>query len=380
MLKQLKKKSFLRSLFFSIILLIAGTALALFHLQNAFYSAFGYDNFGDLAPEEIRSQLVDVELWENYGCFMESGTQNTSTRKVSIDNYYYIIYTGNMDDEGIDYKYMAIRVPAKYGDQMDIMAENTWNYMITSPLTFSGKIKKMDSDEMRYFKEYWQDAELTDEEIEEMTLPYYIESVEYKTAQRVLYLALFGAGILMILWSIFRTVKAAGGGYLRKLYQDMAQIGCSEKDFDEDFRTAASFAKKDMIKIGRLFTYYNVNTTVPRAIPNTKIIWAYQTTTTHRTNGIKTGTTYGVAVYTTISKAAINIPVESEAKAQLILHRLSSCFPWIVVGYSDDLANLFKRDSAGFLNLRYNTVDHVLPDYMPPDNDPYGAQQETVTK
>lgn len=33
--------------------------------------------------------------------------------------------------------------------------------------------------------------------------------------------------------------------------------------------------------------------------------------------------------------------------------------PWVVVGYTDDLKRMFNKDRAAFLNLRYNTVEHV---------------------
>ena len=95
------------------------------------------------------------------------------------------------------------------------------------------------------------------------------------------------------------------------------------------------------------------------AIPNSKILWAYQNTTTHRTNGIKTGVTYSVMIYVDGRKDAFNIGVPDETTAQNMLTRINDTLPWVVVGYSDDLKKTFSKDRAQFLELRYNTVEHV---------------------
>lgn len=359
MFENLQKISFKHSLLFSAILLIAGAVLCVFHAQNAFYSIVGYADYATLSPDEIKSQLVDIELWENYGCFMESGTKNTSTQRVTISNYYYIIYTGAWDDVDTPYKYMAIKVPASYKNRLDKMTENTYSGMITSPITFSGKIKKLDSKETQYFNEFWYDVDFNSQDIQEMTIPYYIDVTEWKIGQRLLYIALFFGGLAMILWTILRTVKAARGGYLKKIRQDIASIGCTEYTVESDFNTAAPIAGNKSIKMGRLFTYYDIYSTVPRAIPNTKIAWAYQSTTTHRTNGVKTGTTYAVTIFTDSAKAATNLNVANAAVAQLILGRLAAVCPWIIVGYSDELSKLFNKERARFLDLKFNTVEHT---------------------
>ncbi len=362
MFEEPKKMSFRKSLFLTVILMIAGAVLALWNAGNTFFAATGYVEFTSLAPDEIKDQLVDVELWETFGCYMESGSENTTTHSVNITDYNYIIYTGGVDDTDVEYKYMSIKVPAKYETKMETLTENTYNGLVTSPISFSGKIKKLDKEEYSYFEDFWEEAGFTADEISEMTLPYYIDVTDSKTGQSIFYIGLFLAGLALIAWGIFRIVKAARGGYLNSFRKDIASIGCAEYTVEADFNQAASFAKKDAIKIGRLFTYYNMKSAIPRAIPNTKIMWAYQSTTTHRTNGIKTGTTYAVTVFAEGYKSSIDISVANEAGAQEILQKFNTSFPWIIVGYSDELKALFNRDRAQFLSLRYNTVEHNAAD------------------
>lgn len=365
MFEELRKISFKKSLFLTILLLIAGVALSLFNAGNAFFAATGYADFASLSPDEIKNQLVDVELWETFGCYMESGSEDTSTHRVTITDYNYIIYTGGVNDVDVEYKYMSIKVPKKYGDKMETMTENTYNGLITSPLSFSGKIKKLDSEEYEYFEDFWKEAGFTADEIEDMTLPYYIETTDSKGIQQAFYIGLFLIGLALIVWGIFRIFKAARGSYLDSFRKDIASIGCTEYTVESDFSLADSHAKNNAIKIGRLFTYYNMKTAIPRAIPNTKIMWAYQSTTTHRTNGIKTGTTYAVTVLAEGYKSPISISVANEATAQQILQKLNTSFPWIIVGYSDDLCKLYKKDLAQFLSLKYNAVEHNAADSAP---------------
>lgn len=362
MFETLRKSSFKSSLILSVILLIGGGALALFNAGNAFFAATGYVDFTTLAPGEIKNQLVEVELWENFGCFMESGSKNTSTNKVTISDYYYIIYTGAMDDPDTEYKYMAIKVPASYGSKMDTMAESTYNGLLSNPLSFSGKIRRLDDKENQYYKDFWREAGFTSSDIEEMTLPYYIDAHASKLGQNILYLLLFLGGAALAVWGVVRIVKGSKGGYLKALRHDIELSGYSESYAESDFNTATSYAKKGQVRIGRLFTFFDVNNTQPRAIPNKKIMWAYQSTTTHRTNGIKTGTTYSVVIFADGYKDAFNIGVDNESIAQEMLQRFHLSCPWVIVGYSDDLNALFRKNRTQFLDLRYNTVEHETLD------------------
>lgn len=358
MFETIRKKSFKKVLIVSIILILAGGALMVFKAQDTFYGIFGYQDFTKLEPDEIKNQLVDIELVANYGCYLEQYEENTDTHSVKTTHYYYVIYTGAPDDVASDYKFMTIKVPARYGTQMDNMATNTYDGIPSSPINFSGKIKKLDSKEYKYFKEFWEDNEFTEEEIEEWTLPYYISMVD-KAGNNGVNFVLFGAGLFLLVWGILGIVRAFNGSYLKKLRKDITDAGYSAESLESDFNGAAVFCKKEDIRIGRLFSYVDLNSSLPRAIFNGKILWAYQNTTTHRTNGIKTGTTYSIMYFVEGQKNALVVSVPDEATAQAILQKMSTMFPWIVFGYSEELKKLFSKERSQFMELRYNKVEHI---------------------
>ena len=52
-----------------------------------------------------------------------------------------------------------------------------------------------------------------------------------------------------------------------------------------------------------------------------------------------------------------------EEKAGEILQYMYENMPAAVVGYTDELMSLFRKDYQGFLNLRYhNTTEQSMPD------------------
>lgn len=374
MFEELRKKSFKSVLLLAVLFLVGGIVLAGYNVGNAFFAAAGYAEFTTLKPEEIKNQLVDVNLVENFGCYLEEYSENTTTHYKTTTDYYYIIYTGAYDDLETDYKFMSIKVPASYGSKMDAMTENTFNGITSSPISFSGKIQKLDDEEYDYFLEYWEEMGFTTEEVEEMTLPYYINVLDSKGSQNGVYIILFLAGLALAIGGIVLIVRGATGGCLKKLRKDISAAGYTDSSIESDYANAVSYGKKGDVKMGRLMFYHGLNTANPRAIPNNKIMWTYQNTTTHRTNGIKTGTTYSVMIFVEGFKNAFSVSVPNEATAQDILKKINEMLPWVVVGYSEDLRKLYNKDRAQFLSLRYNTVEHTA---VEPGFENLGGQYNT---
>ncbi len=359
MLETLKKRSFKTSLILSVILIIAGIFVIATSFPDTLAAVSGYETFEDLEPDEIRNQLVEIDVTANFGCYMEEYSENTSTHRRTTTDLYYVIWTG--DDYATDFRYMSIKVPVRYEDEMEEIAENTYNEMRSAPLHLVGKIRKLSSEEYEYFEEYFSEAGWSAAEIEEVTLPYYIDVTGSSVANSNtgVYILLCLLGVFFIAFAIFRIVKASRGGYLKKFRKAYEDAGYSESSIESDLASATSYNKKGTIKIGRLCTYYDLSSTVPKAIANNKILWAYQNTTTHRTNGIKTGVTYSVVIFADGEKTGYTIGVPNEATAQEMLQKMNAMLPWVVVGYSEDLRKLFNKDRAHFLELRYNKVAHV---------------------
>ena len=357
MFEELKKKALKGTLLWSIILILAGLGLAGWNAMDAFYVVTGYVDFSTLESDKISNQVVKLDPTDTFGCYLEAYSENTKTHSRTTTDLYYVIWTGN--DDSTDWRFMSIKVPPRYESQLEAMADATQNGETSKSMFFCGKIKKLDSEELYYFKDYFESAGWTEEDIEAGTLPYYIDT--FSSGFGWFYVFLFIAGVGLLIYGIFRIASAASGGALKKLHKDIANAGFTEASVESDYRNAKSFDKKGTLKVGKLMTYYTAGS-IPRAIPNNKIMWAYQNTVTHRTNGVKTGTTYNVMVFGETAPKGLTFPVANEAVAQDMLNHFHLTLPWVVVGYSDELKKLYNKDRTQFLGLRYNTCEHTAVD------------------
>lgn len=373
MFEELKKKALKSSLFLTVLLFIIGAVMVGLMATNMFYIVTGYVDFTQLEPDEIKNQLVEYDMEYNFGCCIEEYEYNESTHRSTTTALYYIIWTG--DDEVTDFRYMAVKVPADYETKMEKMADNSYNYVASSPISIKGKITKFADEEYEYFLEFFEEAGWTESDIEEGTLPYYINVYENPSSANAGFIFLFSLGMILLVWAIIRIIKVCNGGYLKKLKKDIEKAGLNEASVESDYARATLVHEKCSIRVGRLMTYFMVGSDA-RAIPNDKIAWAYMNTITHRTNGIKTGTTYNVQIETE-GAGSFSIGVDKEDMALDVLKKFNAMFPWVVVGYSDELKTLYRKNRAEFLNLRYNTCEHVA---VEPGFEAFESVASTVTE
>ena len=354
MLAELKKKSIMRAIPLVLLFVIAGGVLFAAEFSNIRSLLRGHVKFETLLPDEINGDLiVEASINANFGAYMEEYSKNTKTNVTRTTDIYYVIWTG--DDDSEDYKYMGIKVPASYGGQMDRMAEATYNYEMSDTIHFTGAVNKMSSEEYQYFREYFQESDWTDEEIDEYTLPYYISVGAQTGGAATSAYVIFGIGIALIVFGVIILLYALSGGDVKAFQKEAATLGMSEMELEAEYAGARVMIQKDNLRIGRRLIFYMTGRRT-RVIVNDKIVWAYQQSTTHRTNGIKTGTTYEILVYLLNEKKARRINMPGEEKAGEVLQYMYDNIPTAVVGYTDELLSLFNKDYQGFLNLRYHNA------------------------
>lgn len=369
MLEKLKKKSIVKALPAVIILFIAGIVLIGLEVSNLKSLMRGHVRFETLAPDEINENLiVDASIDVNFGAFMEEYEENTKTHATRTTSLYYIIWTGDEDSE--EYKYMGIKVPASDEWQMEEMANATYNYEYSEPIEYSGAVNKMDSQEYEYFKEYFLESDWSEEDIEEYTLPYYISVGALTGGAAATAYGVFGIGVILIVIGLVMLIYALMGGKLKTFKKEIEESGFSQTDVEFDYESAKLFYKGDDLRIGRRFIFY-IGGNKPHIIVNDHVIWAYQQNTTHRTNGIKTGTTYEILVYSLNKKKAVHISVPNEDVGTEVLQHMNQAMPKAVIGYSDELVRLYQKDYQGFLQLRY-----YAPEQQPSQSEQQPSQSE----
>lgn len=351
MLEQLKKKSIIKALPAVIILLIAGAVMIGIEIPSFKSLIKGHLKFESLEPEEINDEIiVDASIDVNFGGFMEEYEENTKTHFRRTTDIYYIIWTGDENSE--DYKYMGIKVPASYESVMERMADATADYEYSDPISFSGAVNKMSEQEYQYFTEYFEESGWSREEIEEYTLPYYISVGALIGGAASSVYVVMGIGAVLVIIGLIMLILALTGGSLKSYKKEIENAGLSLADAEYEYQAARLFYKRTDLRISSRCIFYMTGSK-PHMIANDKVIWAYQQNTTHRTNGIKTGTSYEILVYCLDSKKTAHVYIPNENVGGEVLGYMNQIMPKAVVGYSDELVSLFRKDYQGFLQLRY---------------------------
>lgn len=353
MFEQLKKNSIKKSLAPAIILLVIGLLLAGVQLPNLMALLKGHQQFEELTPYEIKDKtIVDVNLSVNLGAFIEEWEENTTTHVTRTTDMWYVIWTGDEDD--IDYRFMGIKVPASEISKMDAMCDAYYYDEYFEPIQYSGTIQKMDKEEYSYFKEFFLESGMTEAELEDWILPYYINVGALTGGAAVTVWVFVAMGLVLIAIGVIILVSAMTGNKLKTMKKELEALGISESEAEYEYESSPDFYNGTEIRIGRRLIFYMMGST-PHVLLKDKLVWAYQNTTTHRTNGIKTGTTYSV-VLNTIEKKSMHLSVASEAQAMNILQYINQDMPWVVVGYSDDIRRLYNGDFQNFLQMHYYKV------------------------
>lgn len=352
LLKQFKKKSIKNVLPVTLILTFAAVILFLINgaaVPQLFSMFSGGTNLDDIPQTQLHNTYASSDISAVYDCFAEYESSDGQTYE------YYIIPYGTEWEN-----YIAVRVKESKASDFDAICDDTWEYLmgnedITLDRTVSvkGNVRLMDYDESKYYKDWFKDMEFNDDEIKEYAINYVL--VDDRFADDISPLRLYlmcGAGIILFLIGIWALIKACLGIYLKDIKKDFAQLGAyAEGQIVSDYENATAFGKG--IRIGRIFTY-NTSATSPRAYLNNNIAWLYQHRTKNYTNGIYTGSNYSIVLYPVKGdgKTADSFDIKKKEKER-ILEYYANNFPHIVVGFSEELRDLYHRDRNAFLALRY---------------------------
>lgn len=149
-------------------------------------------------------------------------------------------------------------------------------------------------------------------------------------------------------------VTTVKGGRLKRLRKEIADIGYSEERVEADYARKREICEAPKLDAGAELVFFNVGA-VSHVLKQREIVWVYYGATAQRVNGIKVATTYSLNLGMKNGKKYV-LGVPSEKKAISAVELLKKRFPWVVVGYSDQLENLYQKNMPEFLELVYNKM------------------------
>lgn len=348
MLEYLRKKSIKKDMPWILILILVAIVILAIQVPHMILCYSKHETFENLEWQSIHDgMMVDINMTENFGCCAEKYSEK-ATKKTTTD-LYYVVWTGNEYVE--DYRYMCVVVQPKYESQLDQMAEDYYNGKTTTPVQFSGTIRKMESEELNMLYNYFEGAGYSRSEAMDATIPYCIDTKKnvgidkvMKTLGFVFNIAVIGLFIFLLIWVI-------KGGHLIDLKKEIESSPYSLDQAAMDFDSAEEISKKPMFRKGRLFVFF-LNSATPHAFALENLVWVYPHVTTHRTNGIKTGTTYEI-MFVDKNNKRVKASMGNKKEMEHVMDYLSERLNWVIFGYSDELIRLNINQ---LMELRYNQV------------------------
>lgn len=366
MFKILKKISVEMTFIYTVVWIIIGIILLFFQAKNIKALLNGTINYDYLSTEDIQSiegkVIVDATIDLNYGAFMEEYEKNRYTFKTKTLSNYYIIL--NFDDS--DYRYMAIKLPEYYSEKMDAIEKDTYATLASEDtsshnnyIQVSGVLRQMNRTELKYFKEFFSLSGFSSAEFDEQTIPYIIVEGELTGLYATIAWGLAGIGVLCIFIGVAIYIFALVGGNLARFKKDIRTSGHSFEEIEADFFKAQGLEQPASFTIGNIGTYITM-TQKPRFIPNDKIVWVYKEVINKKRRGYKPETYYKLNIYT-YNKKLFTYQTSSDFGIDNLLQYYTQQMPWIIVGYSDDIRNTFKKEYAKFLTYKYNHHKNSTP-------------------
>jgi hypothetical protein len=289
---------------------------------------------------------VLVDSFGEYYTKKDDGTEDVQSR-------YYIVPIGEEE-------FFALKVDKRDFKIAEKICTETYEYLtgdresLTTSMKIKGTFTDMDEETYNYYYDWFESTNLLDdnspEAIKKVALPYVLTIDQIGAFDEItLYagLGFIGLGLIVVLFLLF---KGLSGGYLSsiKKYLKANEGTLSLERLDHDFANAVQV---EHVRIGESFLYFFAGF-YAKILNHNDIIWAYLEEVTHKTNGIKTGVTKSLIIYTR-KKRKFTVSMKSAAYVNDVLKVLAQNQPHIVIGYSDDLKKCFNKDFETFVKIPY---------------------------
>lgn len=350
-MKKLKMKS-LKSLIVWIILLIG---FGIFFFPRGFSEMVnGIQKSVDLEDIDYSGELDNLKVSGTVVCIYDYYCE--TTKDGILDSREYII------DGGDDY-YIGMLVKKKDMPKAEALMEASYAYLMGEDTDINkvydkqyevtGVIRKMPSDSWDLYKEYMEWDTMSEEE-QAMHLPYYLvvnDNIGAGSANTWVFLII---GSVCLGFGIYFIIRVATGGCqksVKRYIESSSNPEAAREKVEAFFANTPAF--NGIIFNREFISAQSGSTTVFNEI--SKLLWIYQSKTTHKRNFITVGVTYEL-VLGFVDGKKYTVGMKNEAKTQEAIKALIDVAPQVVAGYDKDLDRMFDKDMSAFRQLRYDAV------------------------
>lgn len=344
MFEKLKKKHMVHCVLWCLVLwAIAGVILGL-NLESVKVLFEEPVALEDLKASDLRANLkVNAEIYwvMDYYSYTEK-----DGRTVTME---FMIPVG-------DEEYMGLE--CSYGT-MDDVKENMqlyWDYMDGKDVSLDdmkaipvkGTIQPLKGDSLRFFNEFIDALEWTEEE-EEIFVPYVLKVDNIGELDDftlvflgliVLVLLLVGVGIL---------ISGLRGSNLKELEKYCAATGNKEYEMQKLEQFYQMGTPVQGIRINNDY-FMAVNGTKIKFAPAKQLLWAYTHVVQHRTNFIPTGKTYSIIVKLSDGRQ-LDISMANQDACDQALEYIATNCPYLFIGYDKEWERMYNKNRDEMIRL-----------------------------
>ena len=257
-----------------------------------------------------------------------------------------------------DTYYMGLRAGTDYIDATEALLQASYNYydglddgteLAKYKIEVTGLMQKMPEESLDLYHEYVGYDELeTSKQI--LFLPYYLEIGMKSRVELPVAIIFVVFGLVLAGFGIFALIKAISGKNQKELNDYINNSGSPEAAKERIERFLTNAPSIHGLQCDNEFICGASGAAIVFGETD-KLVWAYS----HTRVGKYNSKTYDVRLVFTDGKLQIfNVKKEEEGIA--ILQQLNLLCPKAIIGFSDELEKMYKKNFPGFLNLKYNVT------------------------
>lgn len=340
-LKRLRKISLKKVMLPAVIVFAAAIAVFfIFDGVSTIKSLFP-KSFAELDINDMDGVYVKDEIYFLYGQYAEEEEYRNNRRTGKITGAQYLT---DLDE----IYYIGLFGHEKHLDTLEGMMDACRNYangLIYADdvpvLSVKGTMRAMDSQISRY---YWSMAD-GDEGTISVMLPYYLDMDHIGDRSLLTAWAMLALAVGLLALSVFVILSALTGKYQKKMLKTVDAMGDREAVLERLEQFYDTTEPVSGVRMGREFVYFQ-NGAGSVLMRPWDLVWAYQSTTQHRTNGIPTGKTYA-AILRTMDGKQYSLSMK-EAEVKTLLEAIHQTLPGVVLGYDKELEQMYNKNRKAF--------------------------------
>lgn len=346
MLEALKKKAMkntITQIAISLVIAIGALILSNFAIFTYLKGPIEFVPGTDYADYEGKYVTYDIEYV--LSDFMSYSTVNTKTNVETLRTLGYIVY----DDA--DVWFFGAEFDKDMQDTIDAQMDETidWLYgdidQVTNKVTVTGTFTKLTGEALDYYNETVDEiGEALGYDYSDIAMPYYIRDGKIGTSDIAGVYVFAAFTVIPLIYAIYLAIRFFSGSYdknIKKFISDNPSVSMTQ--IEADYEAAEQVSKN--IWVGKRFTLYTSGI-YACILDNKNLVWAYyyKRTGKHAESMVRTFD---------INHRQVNINC-SESVSTLILQNYIENQPQMVIGYSKEQENVYKKDFQTFLTFKYN--------------------------